>query len=255
MKTKIGMFCFFLESLFSLELTKENGFGNLNLFTNGQWRFLQKELSKLESPIIIDVGAHYGTWSCYAYAANKSSEFYIFEPVISSYKILQEKTADIENKKCIPLALSNSKQKKKPFYIFGDEIYNSYYNSFYTSELLEKTLGPSQRIHVGVTTLDKFCTQKNIKKIDLLKIDVGGNELKVLKGGRKLLKSGAIKMIEFHYNINYKNSHTKLKDIYKYLERHNYTTYRLTPEGRTHIGSWDDAFECYTTSNYVALKT
>ena len=49
---------------------------------------------------------------------------------------------------------------------------------------------------VKTNTLDNFCRSKKIKKIDLLKIDVEGSELDVLKGGKNILRSVKLVQLE-----------------------------------------------------------
>ena len=49
---------------------------------------------------------------------------------------------------------------------------------------------------VNTITLDKFCEEKKIKHIDILKIDVDGSELEVLLGGDKMLNMVKIILVE-----------------------------------------------------------
>lgn len=49
---------------------------------------------------------------------------------------------------------------------------------------------------VKTITLDNFCKNKNIKEIELLKIDTEGHEFKVLKSGKKILKKTKILQLE-----------------------------------------------------------
>lgn len=50
-------------------------------------------------------------------------------------------------------------------------------------------------IQVDANTLDTFCSENKIKAIDILKLDVQGAELKVLKGAVNLLKQKSINLI------------------------------------------------------------
>ena len=45
---------------------------------------------------------------------------------------------------------------------------------------------------VSVTTIDEFCKAHEVSRVDLLKIDVEGFELEVLKGGIETLNQGKI---------------------------------------------------------------
>jgi hypothetical protein len=48
---------------------------------------------------------------------------------------------------------------------------------------------------VKVTTLDSYCSQQNIKHIDILKLDVEGHSLEVIEGAKMLLDKKKIRII------------------------------------------------------------
>ena len=48
---------------------------------------------------------------------------------------------------------------------------------------------------MGMSTLDEYALSKGIQHIDILKMDVQGSELNVLKGAENLLKSNKIDII------------------------------------------------------------
>jgi hypothetical protein len=58
----------------------------------------------------------------------------------------------------------------------------------------------SRRIGIQCTTLDTYCAQTNIERIDVLKIDTEGSDYKVLQGSRGMLRKHAIKFIYFEFN-------------------------------------------------------
>ncbi len=59
---------------------------------------------------------------------------------------------------------------------------------------LEGTYDPTDKIPypVQVTTLDAFCAEQDIERIDFLKLDIEGSELPALKGAERLLQEGRI---------------------------------------------------------------
>lgn len=60
-------------------------------------------------------------------------------------------------------------------------------------------------IQVSTTTLDQYCKQKNIE-LDVLKLDVQGGELNVLKGGRRQLEQSILAIVpEVHFVEEYIN--------------------------------------------------
>lgn len=49
--------------------------------------------------------------------------------------------------------------------------------------------GEAREIPVPVTTLDAFAEESGLSSLDLIKIDTEGNELRVIRGGRRLISS------------------------------------------------------------------
>jgi len=61
----------------------------------------------------------------------------------------------------------------------------------------------SQSIAVPTVCLDEFCAQQGISTVDLVKIDVQGNEPEVLAGAEGLIRRGALRTIFFELNWNH----------------------------------------------------
>ena len=57
-----------------------------------------------------------------------------------------------------------------------------------------------RRISVQCTTLDAYCAQNQIERIDVLKIDTEGFDFIVLQGSQALLRKQAIKFIHVEFN-------------------------------------------------------
>lgn len=60
--------------------------------------------------------------------------------------------------------------------------------------------GQGQAVPVAVTTLDAFCAERGIERIDLLKMDVEGFESDIVRGSDSLLKNRRIKGILCEFN-------------------------------------------------------
>jgi len=78
-------------------------------------------------------------------------------------------------------------------------------------------------------TLDNYCKKNNINKIDLLMIDVEGNELNVLLGAKKLLKLGNVENIIFEIHSNYVDWKNGLVNtpIIRLLKKNNFKIYSI----------------------------
>jgi FkbM family methyltransferase len=62
-------------------------------------------------------------------------------------------------------------------------------------ETADGTLRTAHRLTVNVVTLDHYCAERGIERVDVLKVDVEGAEERVLVGASGLLAAGAVDLI------------------------------------------------------------
>jgi FkbM family methyltransferase len=75
---------------------------------------------------------------------------------------------------------------------------------------------------IRATTVDDYCDEKGIERIDLLKIDTEGAELQVMKGARKMLKSGRVKCMTFEFGQTTFDMGNRPEEIEDFLAEMNY---------------------------------
>ena len=81
---------------------------------------------------------------------------------------------------------------------------------------------------ISVRRLDGFCLDKNISVIDLLKIDVEGNEVSVLKGASGMFERNAIKAILLECDFNKDDKqHSYFFDLFDFLSDQNFCFHGL----------------------------
>lgn len=85
-----------------------------------------------------------------------------------------------------------------------------------------KKLENFETIKVKTLTIDLFCKQQKIKKIDLLKIDTEGHEEHVLKGAVNFLKKNKIKLVYVEILSSKKNFSKKKRKIAEFLKQYNF---------------------------------
>jgi len=144
---------------------------------------------KLENlDVGIDVGANIGITT--VWLARKCKEVYAFEPEDMNINRMEEtlRYNCVSNVKLIKSAVTNriGEGQLKILEGYGHHSLGEVTTS---RKVGEKT--------VSLTTLDKFCETEDIKRIDVLKIDVEGFEEEVLEGAKNLLQKGAINLIIF----------------------------------------------------------
>lgn len=129
----------------------------------------------------VDVGAHQGFYTLLAAElVGENGAVHAFEPTPSNFKVLQANTKDSKFVIVNNLALS-SQIGTSDFYI--SKLGSSEYNS-----INPEGFEIANKITVQTTTLDEYAKRNNIS-IDMIKIDVEGHELDVLRGATSLLSA------------------------------------------------------------------
>jgi FkbM family methyltransferase len=123
---------------------------------------------------VIDVGANIGLMT--AYFSTRWSKVTAFEPSPKSFSCL-EKNCNKENIDLHNLGLSDKEDKV----LFAQCLNSEIDQIVSTNAVLKKNWKTTE---IPVTYLDKF----NFDSVDLLKIDVEGHELQVVKGAEQTIK-------------------------------------------------------------------
>lgn len=243
-------FKFFNMVLFRLALRGLGFYNYQNDYLTGEKYFRYKIFDNRGSKIIFDIGANVGNYSILL-SKNPQAQIYSFEASPVTFKILQNNTHNIKNIMPLNFAVSDSIKTIK-FYDYDDRDF-SQHATFYKDVIIDYHKGNTKEFDVKTTTIDKFTLNYKISKIDLLKIDVEGHELKVLIGAQQMLQTNSIKAIQFEFTQLNSISRVFFKDIYELLNK-NYNLYRLLPTGLLRIESYKPTeCEIFAYSNYIGL--
>lgn len=131
-----------------------------------------------EPKIIFDLGGNVGLAAIYFKLLYPNAIIYSFEPDPSAFNKLNKNTKQFDNIHCFNLAISDKIGKLK-FYVYP--------NNSMSSSLIYRVIG-QKVIEVESLTLDEFMRQENISKIDLIKFDVEGAEMRIFKDFKNLAK-------------------------------------------------------------------
>jgi len=177
----------------------------------GQGISLSEDLKRsgVEPKIIMDVGANIGQ-SAYEFSCTwPSAKVYCFEPVKSTFAELSCNMSSFENVSCHRMAIGNQE---------GEATIHVHNQSGLSSFSVEEG---SRTERVSVTTLDHISDQMGINQIDLLKVDVEGHEINVLKGANRTLSQGNINSVLIEVGF-LGSRHTPLSDVEAALEPHGF---------------------------------
>lgn len=157
---------------------------------------------------IIDVGGHHGEFYN-AFIKNKINfdSYLIFEPFPESFSIIEEIHDNRVTKYNIGIGHEKSTlefnvSEWETSNTFSKVNQNTFKNKF--KKLIYKSEPYSSKLEIQIDSLDNICLEMK-KSFDVLKIDVEGFELNVLKGANILLKSDLINyiVIEFQKEGSY----------------------------------------------------
>lgn len=168
----------------------------------------------IEPKIVFDVGANIGQ-TTYSYRHKfRKSMIYSFEPFNQAFVKLVQMSKGMKNVETHNIALSDKAGSRV---VATNTNTHSVLNSL-NPKINSKFTGPSEKIDLD--TIDNFCLKHAISEIDLLKIDVEGHELEVIKGATGMISQGKISAIIAEVALHSNNSrNSSLTSLIEVLER------------------------------------
>lgn len=193
---------------------------------------------------LVDVGANNGDFSAAALSLVKPAEMILFEPQPSCQNTIRRAVGRRKNCKIIQAAIGSH---------CGKIMLNCTHDSKFASVL--KPLKDAQQhyaagsseveaqIEVPLVTLDSVLAE--VKRIGLLKIDVQGFELQVLKGSVEVLRRTDAVLLEINYVPHYEDA-VSFEELFAFLTEMGFALRGVgAPYGDRHGAPlWADAIFC-----------
>jgi FkbM family methyltransferase len=199
----------------------------------------------------VDVGANVGhyaeTWS--ETMPGPAWQLHCFEPGKETFERLQARYAHEKRIRCVNSAVGA---------VVGETTLYSDINESSVASTLPDAFSVSgfeirMRQEVRLTTLDEYCRQNVLERVHILKVDVEGAELDVLRGAADLLGRSAIDFVLFELGHRTIAARTYLWDFYQTLP--GYTFYRVTPKAIVPLGEYRAKHEIFwNATNYLAVS-
>jgi FkbM family methyltransferase len=176
--------------------------------------------------VVFDIGAYIGIYSLWAAKRVDEEGFVVaFEPNPLAFRWLISNIMlnKMKNIKALPFALGD-KSSKATLYVARENIEAS---SLIKDHLINNPSGyytVANVYTVPILSLDYIIDKSNkiigraINHIDLVKIDVEGYEMNVLKGAEKTLNKGSIERLIIEVHLD----QVSTKDLLNYLQGHSY---------------------------------
>ena len=239
------------KGLFLLGLS---GLGILNYNENRsrpEERFLRNLFQGRKQATVLDIGAHRGSYAAQVMAAVPSAVVYAFEPHPNTFPFLAA-SAEQLGFQALNFACGDC-NGIATLYDYSKEEAGSEHASIYQDVIPKSDGGEVLSWDVTIITVDDFLQEHAMARVDLLKIDTEGNELKVLLGASHAIAERKIDVVQFEFNDMNIASRVFFKDFYTALP--GYQFYRMLPDGLVALGEYSPIIcELFSCQNIVAIR-
>ena len=246
---QVGRFLSFDEALLiSRTLLETQGFGGgADVKTSGEVGVFNLVVGP--SPVLFDVGGHLGQYTEAFLQAHPDGRVFVFEPSTSHFAVLNERLGNRDNITLVNSGLSD-RPGELPLYKHDDI---SGLASLTKRRLDHFNIAMNKVEVVKLETLDSAMRDQAVASIDLLKIDVEGHELDVLKGATQAFQNNRIKLVQFEFGGCNLDTRTTLQDFFYFFKRYGFAIGLVQPSGNVYwLPTYDEFFEQYRTTNFVA---
>lgn len=186
-----------------------------------EWK-AQQQLLRRDNAMIFDVGANRGLTTLSYLEHFPKSQIHAFEPFPETCQAFQHNLPNHPQVSLNQLALSDEVGHAR-FHVNQSVDTNSLLSSQQLGVSSDKSCQTKEVIEVPTLTIDHYCKSNQISRIDILKIDVQGAEIKVLSGAKEMLEQGKIGLIytESYFQQQYQEQ-PLFHDIAAFLYRYDF---------------------------------
>lgn len=184
--------------------------------------------------VFVDVGANEGKYSAELRRLCPEARLLAFEPHPKTAARLQKQlgsTVEVHS-----LAVG-SEPGRATLWDYAQQQAGSSHASLFSGVIEHHHQSTSSGVEVEVTSLDVFCAEHALDRVDHLKLDVEGGELACLRGASRLIAQGRIGTVQFEFNAMNVTSRVFFRDFVDALP--NFRFYRLLPHGLMDLPTWD----------------
>lgn len=192
------------------------------------YRDIREYLPELEIQTVFDVGANVGQSAAHYLDVYPSCVVYSFEPVCSTFKKLEARYRAQSRVHCFNLAFSDRSGNDR-IALEGNSVQ---YRLVQHAEDRSANV-PVQKVRLA--TIDSFCQDRDISRIDILKVDTEGHDLGVISGAERMLNDRRIDIVEAEVSMSPLNKrHVSIEKLKRYMEERGYYLFGLYEQ----VGEW-----------------
>ena len=238
-----------LPSIFEVDMQHMQGKGSGGGTTEVEAKMALDFVSRIgiKKPVVLDIGANIGSYSEAIRKFAPQATVFAFEPSSVARKRLEDRFIGDSSVVIVPLALGSKNSKGT----LWSDAPGSGLASLTKRRLEHFGIDFSQSESVDVVTLDSWANSKNVIP-NLIKMDIEGHELDVLKGGLKTL--ALTQVVQFEFGGCNIDTRTFFQDFWYLLTEAGFAIYRISVGGPFRVSRYSELDECFRTTNYLAVR-
>lgn len=212
---------------------------------NGEARALHTIASAIKGDVL-DVGANEGQWASVALDVTDAGRLHCFEVLPQAFDKLKQRLGPNTKATLNQFGLA-SKAGSIDFFFYPDSSDRS--SCYSLNDGFRK-----EKIKVPVIPGDEYVSQRGIREIAFLKLDVEGMEMDVLQGLSSSLRAGIIQAIQFEHGPSHALARHLLKDFLELLESYSYTVFKIFPKTFVKVNYDPERDESFVGQNLLAVR-
>jgi FkbM family methyltransferase len=169
--------------------------------------------------IFYDIGANIGSWTALCRAVAPESVIVAFEPMPEHIAQFQANTREFPHVRLFPVALGSREETRE----FHPASFSDASSFLPLTEAGRSAWNLENRppLQLSLTTLDKLVTSEKLPPADVIKLDVQGFELEVLRGAARSLRQARWVLSEVSFKEFYKGQ-VLFSELAGFLAAHGY---------------------------------
>ncbi len=199
--------------------------------------------------LAVDIGGNIGDYSAELLRVFPGIELHVFEPATSNANRLRARFAAQEQVSLQQAALSDVAGRMT---LFADQ------DGSALASLAQRQRGrlnvrfdPMEEVEVR--RFDTYWKQSlSSRVIDIVKIDVEGYELMVLRGFGEAIRN--VRVLQFEFGGTNIDTKVFFRDLWGFFEKAGFDLYRITPLGVMRIEHYQERDELFIITNFIAVN-
>lgn len=191
--------------------------------------YMDKHFSKKEDIVLIDLGAHEGNFIRSFQSVFGVKKCIMADPIPRNVEVLKTKFPDSEVYKIYENAVTSESGLNITFNVNSfDETSSLLEINNNSEELKSLNITNREKIFVKSITLDDIAKNESLDFVDLIKIDVQGSELEVLKSSIDALAKTEFIWVETSFKPLYRGS-ALFHEIHEFLSKEGFILLEISP--------------------------